>query len=326
MTAGRPLLLCILGPTAAGKTALAEALAPRLPGELVSVDATLVYRDLDIGAARPESPHHLTAICSPAETYSVARFLDDVGPLLRDISERGRVPILVGGSMLYFRALLQGLSSMPPTDSAVREAIAAEAALRGWPALHEELARVDPQAAARIHPRHSQRLSRALEVYRSSGVRMSDWHAVPARPALAADYAPVQVAVCPARREWLHQRIALRFDRMLDEGLVDEVRALRARDDLTPQLPSMRSVGYRQIWQYLDGECDLATARERAIAATRQLAKRQLTWLRKWPDLHWIHTSAQGAVQDHTFPVSLLQKENIAASDLLLNYLAYNPM
>jgi len=315
-----------MGPTAAGKTALAETLAQRLPGELVSVDATLVYRGLDIGAAKPASAHHLVDICSPAAPYSAARFLEDLGPVLAGITGRGRVPVLVGGSMLYFRAFLQGLSSMPPADAAARAAIAAEAAERGWPALHAELARVDPSAAARIHPQHSQRLSRALEVYRSSGVRISDWHAAPARPALATDYRVEQVAICPGQREWLHRRIAERFDAMLTAGLEDEVARLRARGDLDLQLPSMRSVGYRQIWQYLDGDCDLATARERAIAATRQLAKRQLTWLRKWPDLHWIHTDAAGRPQSHTFSGVLAATENASASDLLLNYLAYNPM
>lgn len=326
MAEERPLLLCIMGPTAAGKTALAEGLVQKLSGELISVDATLVYRGLDIGAARPQSPHHLVDICSPAEPYSAARFLEDLAPLLDGMRERGRVPILVGGSMLYFRAFLKGLSSMPPADPAQRETIAADAARRGWPAMHAELARVDPQAAARIHPQHSQRLSRALEVYRSSGVPLSDWHAVPGNPPLAAGYRVVQVAICPLRREWLHARIAARFDAMLDAGLVDEVAALRARGDLNLRLPSMRSVGYRQIWQYLDGDCDLATARDRAIAATRQLAKRQLTWLRKWPDLYWIHTNAAGTLETHTFPVAIADKENAAASDLLLNYLAYNPM
>ncbi len=322
MSETQPLLLCIMGPTAAGKTALAESLAQKLSGELISVDATLVYRGLDIGAARPQAPHHLVDICSPAEAYSAARFLDDLAPLLNGLRERGRVPILVGGSMLYFRAFLQGLSSMPPADPALREAIASEAARRGWPAMHAELAQVDPQAAARIHPQHSQRLSRALEVYRSSGVPLSDWHAAPTGPPLAAGYRVVQVAICPLQREWLHARIAARFDAMLDAGLVEEVAALRARGDLDPRLPSMRSAGYRQIWQYLDGDCDLATARDRAIAATRQLAKRQLTWLRKWPDLYWLHTDMAGKLKTHTFPGSIGDKENAAASDLLLNYLA----
>lgn len=323
---GRPLLLCVMGPTAAGKTALAETVARRLPGELVSVDATLVYRGLDIGAAKPQSPHHLMDICSPAEPYSAARFLDDLGPVLEAIQGRGRVPVLVGGSMLYFRGFLHGLSSMPPAQLKVRSAIESEAAERGWPALHQELAQVDPAAAARIHPQHSQRLARALEVYRSSGVPISEWHAAPAPAPLAAGFRVVQAAICPSRREWLHERIALRFDAMLDAGLVGEVAKLRERGDLAPQLPSMRSVGYRQIWQYLDGDCDLATARERAIAATRQLAKRQLTWLRKWADLHWIHTDIEGKPQSHTFPEVSKRREIPSASDLLLNYLAYNPM
>ncbi|MFN2287850.1 MAG: tRNA (adenosine(37)-N6)-dimethylallyltransferase MiaA [Chromatocurvus sp.] len=326
MADGRPLLLCVMGPTAAGKTALAESVARGLPGELVSVDATLVYRGLDIGAAKPQSPHHLMDIRSPAEPYSAARFLDDLTPVLEGIHGRGQVPILVGGSMLYFRGFLRGLSSMPPANSGVRTAIESEAAQRGWPALHQELAQVDPAAAGRIHPQHSQRLARALEVYRSSGVPISDWHAAPVPAPLAAGYRVVQVAICPSRREWLHARVALRFDAMLDAGLVAEVVKLRERGDLAVHLPSMRSVGYRQIWQYLDGDCDLATARERAIAATRQLAKRQLTWLRKWPELHWIHTDIDGNPQSHTFPEVAKRRQNPTASDLLLNYLAYNPM
>jgi tRNA dimethylallyltransferase len=318
----RPRVLLLMGPTAAGKTALAETLAAELPGELVSVDATLVYRGLDIGAAKPATPHHLVDICSPAESYSAARFLDDLGPLLHAIVARGRTPILVGGTMLYFRAFLQGLSPMPAADPALRAAISAEAARRGWPALHAELVRVDPVSAARIHPHHSQRLARALEVYRASGKPLSEWHAAPAPAPLAAGYRVLQLALTTARRDSLHARIAARFDAMLEAGLVDEVRALRARGDLHPALPAVRSVGYRQIWACLDGEYDLQEARERAIAATRQLAKRQLTWLRKWPDLYWLYTDAGGELSAHTLPTGTAAPVSGRASDLILNYLA----
>lgn len=317
MSSNRPLVLCLLGPTASGKTALAETLAARLPGELVSVDATLVYRGLDIGAARPATPHHLVDLRDPAEPYSAGAFLADLEPLLAAIVARGRVPVLVGGTMLYFRAFLEGLSPLPPADPALRAELAAEAAARGWPALHAELAAVDPAAAARIHPNHSQRLARALEVYRVSGRPLSAWQAVKGPP-LAAAYRVRQLALCPADRAVLHQRIAARFDAMLAAGLLEEVRALRARGDLAPTLPALRSVGYRQLWAHLDGATDLATAATRAVAATRQLARRQLTWLRKWPGLAWVLTDADGAVVEQTLaPAAPLGGD---PADLVLNY------
>ena len=322
--AGKAPVLCILGPTASGKTALAEAIVGALPGELVSVDSTLVYRGLDIGAARPATPHHLLDLRDPADPYSAAALLDDLRELLPAIAARGRVPVLVGGTMLYFRAFLEGLSPMPPADPAVRAAIAAEAAARGWSALHAELARVDPASAARIHPNHAQRLGRALEVYRASGRPLSAWHETAGEP-LAAGYRVRQLALCPADRAVLHERIAGRFDAMLAAGVLDEVRALRARGDLDPGLPALRSVGYRQLWAHLAGETDLATARARAIAATRQLAKRQLTWLRKWPSLAWLLTDANGRIVEHTLAEPRLPASGNPA-DLLLNYLAYHPM
>lgn len=290
-----PPLLCIMGPTAAGKTDLAIALAEQLDGELISVDSALVYRGLDVGAAKPDYPHHLIDIRDPAVPYSAADFVSDARAAIAGIAARGKQPILVGGTMLYFRSLLLGLDDMPATDPAVRAAIEREAATRGWPAMHAELAAADPAIAATIHPNHSQRISRALEVWRQTGKPMSEWQQGPGQqPALAH----LPLVVCPRERHWLHERIALRLDQMLDQGFLEEVRALHRRSDLHPGLPSIRAVGYRQLWSHLEGECDLATARLRAQAATRQLAKRQLTWLRSWPDAVWLNTDSQGKVLD----------------------------
>lgn len=322
--ARKPPVLCLLGPTASGKTALAEALLDALPCELVSVDSTLVYRGLDVGAARPTTPHHLLDLRDPSEPYSAAAFLDDLALLLPAIVARGRMPVLVGGSMLYFRAFLEGLSPMPSADPGVRAAIAAEAAERGWPALHDALAAVDPESAARIHPRHAQRLARALEVYRATGRPLSAWHRTPGVP-LAGAYEVLQVALCPTDRAVLHARIAARFDRMLAAGFLDEVAALRARGDLDLALPALRSVGYRQLWMHLAGETDLATARAQGIAATRRLAKRQLTWLRKWPTLYWLLTDVEGHVCSHTLDAPGLPVSG-APAELLLKYLAQRPM
>ena len=314
-----PDLLCVMGPTAAGKTALAIALAESLDGELVSVDSALVYRGLDVGSAKPSYPHHLIDICDPAEIYSAARFAADARAAIDAIRARGRRPILVGGTMLYFRALLQGLAPLPAADAATRAAIEDEARRHGWPHVHALLAQVDPESAARIHPRHSQRLVRALEVYRLSGQPLSQLHrrggeAAPTEPTTA-------VAIAPLERSELHRRIALRLRQMLDAGFVDEVRALRSRGDLDRSLPAMRAVGYRQLWAYLEGECSLEEATRAALAATRQLAKRQFTWLRKWPGLMWLYTDAQGAVVRHDLPGSELPGGGDPA-DLLLNYLA----
>jgi len=296
-TDSRPRLVCVMGPTAAGKTDLAIALAERLNGELVSVDSALVYRGMDIGTAKPDYPHHLMDIRDPSESYSAAQFAGDAARCCAGIVARGRLPILVGGTMLYFRAFLEGLADMPASDPREREAIARRAEREGWPALHAELAAVDPQIAARIHPRHSQRISRALEVYRASGVPLSTWQAQTGeQPPPAAAYRVSQLAVCPADRAVLHHRIEQRFRQMLAAGFLEEVRALHRRGDLHADLPAIRAVGYRQLWQYLAGECALEEAVERGIAATRQLAKRQLTWLRKWPDLIWLLTDSAGNV------------------------------
>ncbi|HYF19943.1 MAG TPA: tRNA (adenosine(37)-N6)-dimethylallyltransferase MiaA [Ramlibacter sp.] len=276
-------MLALAGPTAAGKTDAALALAAEFPLEIVSVDSALVYRGLDIGTAKPTReqlaavPHHLVDIRDPAQAYSAAEFVADAQRLVAQIQARGRVPLLVGGTMLYFKALFEGLAAMPSADPELRAQLEAEAAERGWPALHEELARVDPATAARLAPKDSQRIQRALEVWRATGRPISTFHRAPAQPALRP---AALLSLEPGDRAWLHQRIERRFDGMLAAGLLEEVRALRARGDLHPGLPSMRCVGYRQAWEALDGGLPMSQLRERGIAATRQLAKRQLTWLR----------------------------------------------
>ncbi|MHB1144709.1 MAG: tRNA (adenosine(37)-N6)-dimethylallyltransferase MiaA [Thiobacillus sp.] len=283
----QPPAIFLMGPTASGKTALAVSLVERFPLEIISVDSALVYRGMDIGTAKPDAatlaraPHHLLDIRDPTEAYSAAAFRDDALRLMADIVARGKVPLLVGGTMLYFRALLQGLDDLPRADAALRKQLEAEAAVRGWPALHAELAAVDPVAATRLAPNDSQRIGRALEIFRLSGTPMS---ALLDRAQSELPYRVLQLALIPSDRAVLHQRIAARFDAMLAEGLIDEVKALRPRYALTPDLPAMRAVGYRQAWAYLDGEITLDELREQGIAATRQLAKRQLTWLRSWPD------------------------------------------
>ncbi len=286
-----------MGPTASGKTALALEWGERLGGEIVSVDSALVYRGLDIGSAKPDAAerarvaHHLVDIRDPWQPYSAAEFAAGARAAMEEIAARGRVPILAGGTGLYFQALLHGLSEMPPADAKVRAELAAEAARRGgWPAMHVELARIDPGSAARINPGDPQRIQRALEVWRLSGRTMSQWRTAPPPPRLAFRVLPLVLA--PADRDVLHGRIERRFDLMLEAGFLDEVRALRAMPQLAGHpapldLPALRAVGYRQAWEHLDGRCDSAGFRERAIAATRQLAKRQLTWLRSRLDVRW---------------------------------------
>jgi len=282
-----PPAIFLMGPTASGKTALAVSLVERFPLEIISVDSALVYRGMDIGTAKPDAatlaraPHHLLDIRDPTEVYSAAAFCDDAKRLMADIVARGKVPLLVGGTMLYFRALLQGLDDLPRADAALRKKLEAEAAARGWPALHAELAAVDPVTAARLAPNDSQRIGRALEIFRLTGKPMS---AQLDRAQSELPYRVLQLALIPSDRAVLHQRIAARFDAMLAEGLLEEVKTLRRSDALTPDLPAMRAVGYRQAWACLDGEIDSKELREQGIAATRQLAKRQLTWLRSWPD------------------------------------------
>jgi tRNA dimethylallyltransferase len=281
-----PPAIFLMGPTASGKTALAVSLVERFPLEIISVDSALVYRGMDIGTAKPDAatlaraPHHLIDIRDPTEAYSAAAFCDDARRLMADIVARDKVPLLVGGTMLYFRALLQGLDDLPRADAALRKQIEAEAAARGWPTLHAELARVDPETAARLAPNDSQRIGRALEIFRLSGTPMS---ALLDRAQSELPYRVLQLALIPSDRAVLHQRIAARFDAMLADGLVDEVETLRRQHVLKPDLSSMRAVGYRQAWAYLDGDIDMKALREQGIASTRQLAKRQLTWLRSWP-------------------------------------------
>jgi tRNA dimethylallyltransferase len=287
----------LAGPTASGKSALALELAARLPLEIVSVDSALVYRGMDIGTAKPtpaeraDVPHHLIDILDPTEAYSAARFAADATALAADIRARGRLPLLVGGTMLYVKALREGLHELPPADAAVRAMLDAEAAERGWPALHAELARVDPATATRLPPLDAQRIQRALEVWHISGRPLSAWHAQARPAAIDTDAAWPVISLEPRQRAWLHERIARRLAQMFEAGFVAEVRALRARGDLHPGLPSMRCVGYRQIWEGLDegafdaphgprGGPAAAAVQEAAVAATRQLAKRQLTWLR----------------------------------------------
>jgi len=275
--------ICIAGPTGSGKTACALAVAELLPVEIISVDSALVYRGMDIGTAKPSPaelaavPHHLIDIIDPQDVYSAAQFARDAQALVVEILARGRLPLLVGGTMLYFKAMFDGLSDMPQADEALRAEIDARAALEGWPALHVELARLDPITAARLAPNDSQRIQRALEVCTLAGRPMSELHG---QRSAGVDWPLLSLE--PQDRAWLHARLGLRFQQMLDQGLVDEVRGLRARGDLSADLPAMRCVGYRQTWEAMDSG-DFSTLFERGSAATRQLAKRQLTWLRSMP-------------------------------------------
>ena len=280
-------MILLMGPTATGKSALALTLAEALDGEIVSVDSAQVYRGMDIGTAKPDAAtrarvaHHLIDLIAPTEAYSAARFCADARGAIAAIRARGRVPILAGGTMLYFKAFTEGLSALPRGDAKVRAAIDAEAARAGWPAMHVALARVDPVTAARIAPHDAQRIQRALEVARLTGQPLSSWQG--RREAPAHEAGIVRVALIPEDRARLHREIARRFDAMLAAGLVDELASLRAKHALDPAMPSMRCVGYRQAWAHLDGAIDRDGLRAAGIAATRQLAKRQLTWLRATP-------------------------------------------
>ena len=285
--------IAIAGPTASGKTAAALAIAQRWPCEIISVDSALVYRGMDIGTAKPSAlelasvPHHLVDIRDPLHAYSAAEFVQDAQRLMQEIHARGNIPLLVGGTMLYFKALFDGLDDMPKADAAVRARIAAQAQLMGWPAMHAELAVADPVTAARLEPQDSQRISRALEVFMISGQTLSSFHQKKTIKNIAnspdKDWPGALISLEPADRSWLHARIAQRFDAMLAAGFMDEVKALRARGDLHADLPSMRCVGYRQAWEALEGTSPMSELRDKGIFATRQLAKRQITWLRSMP-------------------------------------------
>jgi tRNA dimethylallyltransferase len=285
-----------MGPTAAGKSELAIELVRRFPFEIVSVDSALVYRGMDIGTAKPSFEiltsyvHHLINIRDPTEAYSAGEFARDAAAAMAAIWDRQRIPLLVGGTMLYYHALTNGLAELPAADAGLRAAIDAEAQTRGWKELHRELAGIDPAAAEKIHPNDPQRIQRALEVYRSTGATLSSLQG--ARRPVLGNVRVLELAVAPADRVILHQRIEKRFDTMLQSGFLEEVRALYARGDLAATHSSMRSVGYRQLWRHLAGEWSLQEARLRSVVATRQLAKRQLTWLRARPNAEWLEASA----------------------------------
>lgn len=293
----RPLAIALMGPTASGKTALALEWAQRVGGEIVSVDSALVYRGLDIGAAKPTSaeqaavPHHMLDLRDPWQPYSAAEFAVDARAAMEAIAARGRLPILAGGTGLYFHALLHGLSDMPEADADTRAQLESEAAVHGWSSLHAELQRIDPEAAARIHATDAQRIQRALEVFRLSGRTISDWRRA-AQTAPRLPFRVLKLVLAPRERSELHRRIELRFDAMLAAGFLDEVQRLRALPELQAHprpldLPALRAVGYRQAWEHLDGGYDAREFRDRGVFATRQLAKRQLTWLRGELDARW---------------------------------------
>lgn len=298
----RPRVIALMGPTASGKSAYALDLAERLDGEIISVDSVLVYRGLDIGAAKPTRdeqariPHHLMDVRDPWQPYSAAEFAVDAGIAIDDIIARGKLPIFAGGTGLYFRAVLEGLAAMPEADAAQRAAITAEAEVHGWAGMHERLARIDPVAAQRIHATDAQRIQRALEVYRLSGLAISQWQCEARQ--ITSCWNVLKLVLAPPDRAVLHARIEQRFDAMLADGFLDEVHALRGLPELAIPaaplaLPAIRAVGYRQAWQWLDGAGDAALFRARAIAATRQLAKRQFTWLRRELDARWFDPLTQ---------------------------------
>lgn len=282
-------IICLTGPTAAGKSASTHAIAKRWNVEIIVMDSATIYKSMDIGTAKPSAdeqaaiPHHLLDIRDPAESYSAAQFVHDTEKLIDNIQARGKHVLLCGGTLLYYKALREGLSSLPASTPEIRAQIDAEAALKGWPALHAELSTIDPEAAARLAPADSQRVQRALEIYRMSGKTMSAWlRDAPPKPLFDRSY--VTISLEPDERQQLSPRIAQRYKQMIEQGLVAEVEKLYARDDLYAGLPSIRSVGYRQIWEYLEGDISLEAAIEKAIIATRQLAKRQMTWLRAMPE------------------------------------------
>ncbi len=301
-------VIAIMGPTASGKTGLALEIAAKVDSEVISVDSALVYKGMDIGTAKPTQEeqegvvHHLIDIIDPAESYSVSQFVNDTNALIGDILARGKVPILAGGTMMYFNALINGISPLPKSDEKIRDEITQQAQRLGWSKLHDELRGVDPISGERIHPNDPQRITRALEVYRSTGKTLTHWQQ---QEGEKCPYNIAQFAIAPADRAVLHERIATRFDMMLEQGFEKEVVKLYERSDLHEDLPSIRSVGYRQMWQYLDGQLSYAEMRERGIIATRQLAKRQLTWLRGWEQVTWLDTFANDNLTKITAKVTL---------------------
>lgn len=296
-----PPAIFLMGPTASGKTALAVELVQNYNCEIISVDSALIYKSMDIGTAKPDAetltkaPHRLINIIDPAESYSAADFREDALVHMAEITAAGKIPLLVGGTMMYFKFLLEGAAKLPASEPAVRERLLAEGTALGWPQLHARLATVDPESAERLNPMDSQRLMRALEVYEITGKTLSQFWVEQEQQVLP--YTVTSLAVSPTERATLHQRIALRFEQMLEQGFIEEMQKLYQRSDLHINLPSMRCVGYRQAWEYLDGKYSYEEMRERGIIATRQLAKRQITWLRSWPDLHWLDSEDENILQ-----------------------------
>lgn len=290
----------LMGPTASGKTDIALSLCKRFPSDIISVDSALVYRGMDIGTAKPDAdtlrraPHQLIDIRDPEESFSAGEFVRLARSAMEASFAQGKLPLLVGGTMMYFRALTQGIAELPTADKAIRAQIDLEAAGKGWPAMHAELVAVDPEVAARLSPNDSQRIQRALEVFRSSGKPLSEWQQQ--ADAVIGDIEFIKIALEVEPREVLHERIELRLEQMIDNGFLDEVRTLHARPDLTADMPSMRCVGYRQFWKYLEGDFEQGEARDRALFATRQLAKRQLTWLRSEKSVFSVDALEAGAI------------------------------
>lgn len=296
-----PDAIFLMGPTASGKTDLAIKLCQVLPCEIISVDSALVYKGMDIGTAKPtaaelaQAPHRLIDLLDPAQAYSAADFCRDATRHIKEIQANGRIPLLVGGTMLYFKALLEGLSPLPKADQSIRSKLEKQAEIYGWQALHDELREIDPISAERIHPNDPQRLLRALEVFRISGKSMTELTETKGQGLTGNIY---QFAIAPEDRKVLHHRIEQRFEQMLVAGFEDEVKALYARDDLHKDLPAIRCVGYRQMWEYLDGDLDYNEMVYRGVVATRQLSKRQMTWLRGWPDVIWLDSLASNNVKN----------------------------
>ena len=312
-------VLFLMGPTASGKTDLAIAISEELRCHLISVDSALVYRGMDIGSAKPDRetlakyPHALIDIRDPGEPYSASDFVDDALVEIRKAHDQDKIPLLVGGTMLYYKALMEGLEELPAADSEIRAEIDGRAAKEGWPALHAELEKIDPQTAARLHPNHSQRIQRALEVYAITGRSISEIHASQECLGLDQTHDLRQLAIMPRDRKALHERIEWRLEKMFDEGFLEEVEKLYRRGDLHTELPSVRAVGYRQIWSYLEGDCSLVEARYRALVATRNLAKRQITWLRGWESLTILYTDNE---QGRKLPVTELVTKALNLLDL----------